>query len=188
MEKVAKKILDDAEKEREQTVRDGEAAVADIRKRHQEEFQKLTKGIEAEVREALETEKKRILGMTKLSVRNELLITRRQILDSLFDDALESLVSKPEDEYLGLVSKLLSLTEVKDGELVLGHKEERIGQQFLSKVNSELSANFVLSSDQRDIRGGFILSRGQIEIDCSFNAILNVGRERIELELAKLVF
>jgi V/A-type H+-transporting ATPase subunit E len=188
MEKVAKKILDDAEKEREQTAQNAKAEVADIRKRHQEEFEKLTKKIETEVREALETGKKRILGMTKLSVRNELLVTRRQILDSLFDDALESLVNKPENEYLRLVTKLLSLTEVKDGELVLGHEEERIDQQFISKVNSELGANFVLSSEQGDIKGGFILSRGQIEIDCSLDAIVNIGRERVELELSKLVF
>lgn len=198
--RVAKKILDDAEKERAQILKEAEQEVGNIREQTQQELDRLKKETERQVKETVRREKKRIVGMAKLGIRNELLRTKRAGMDYLFNEALTSLINKEESEYLGLIKKLLILTGANSGEIICGENEKRINQEFVKQVNEELGANFVLSTERRAIRGGFILSKdiqiqrelagrqGKVEIDCSFETLLNTGREKTELELAKLVF
>jgi len=188
MEKVSKKILDDANKKRDEIVKSAEQEVAQIKKQTENEISRLGKETEELVKEALEREHRRLVGMAKLGIRNELLQTKREIMDSIFIEALDSLVSKKREEYLDLVKKLLEDTGVEDGEIVLGKEESKIDQKFIEDVSTELGTKFSVSKERAQIRGGFILRKGQIEIDSSFSAILNAKRERTELDLAKLLF
>ncbi len=43
-------------------------------------------------------------------------------------------------------------------------------------------------ADERLTSGGFVLRRGRIEINCTFQALLSSQREAIEIELAALLF
>ncbi len=188
MEKISKKILDDAQKERDEIIKSTEQEVTQIKKQTSEELNKLEKETEEFVKEALLRERRRLVGMVKLSTRNELLQAKREIMDRIFNEALDTLVSKERGEYLDRIKNLLKETGVKDGEIVLGKEESKIDQKFIEDMNKELGANFSVSDEKAQIKGGFILRRGRIEIDSSFSAILQSKRERIELELAKLLF
>jgi vacuolar-type H+-ATPase subunit E/Vma4 len=188
MEKIAKKILEDAEREKKEIIETAEQKIEKIREETQKEINKLRNETQEKAEEMLEKEKRRIVGMRRLKMRNELLKFKRGIMDSLFDKALDLLYKKEEEEYLKVVKKLLLLTNAKEGEIIVDNKETRITHEFVKDVNNELGANFSLSSKRRDIRGGFILHQKNIEIDCSFVSLLEKRREKIELELGKFLF
>ena len=188
MEKVAKKILDDAQKERDRIIKEAEDEALKIKNETKEEIDRLNKETKKLVNEAQEKEKRRLIGMANLAVRNEVLRAKREIMDTMFNEVLQRLNSRKKDEYLELMKTLLERTEERDGEIIVGEKEDKIGPEFIERVNNELGAKFSLSNEKRPIKGGFILHQGKIEIDASFESILNSKRKELELELAKLLF
>ncbi len=188
MEKISKKIFDDAQNERDKIIESTKQEIAQIRNHTFEKLDKLGKETESLVKEALLREQRRLVGMVKLGIRNELLQAKRTIINRIFDEVLNILVSKERDEYLAIVKNLLKETDTKDGEIVLGTEENKIDKKFIEDTNKELGTNFTISNEREQIEGGFILQCGKTEIDNSFRAILNDKRGRIELELAKFLF
>jgi len=45
-----------------------------------------------------------------------------------------------------------------------------------------------LSDERQDLRGGFVLRRGKIKNNVSFEVLLNQARKKLEIELAKELF
>ncbi|MCK4352372.1 V-type ATP synthase subunit E [candidate division WOR-3 bacterium] len=198
MEKVSKKILDDAQKEYTRIIKEAEQEVLKIKKQTTGELNKLDTEIKREADRARESEKRRLIGMARLKIRDELLSTKREIMDSIFAASLQKLINRKRDEprpsemgrgeYLGLIKLFLRRIGFKEGEVSIGVEEDKIDAEFIKKINRELETNFSLSKKRVSVKGGFILYHGKIEIDSSFKAILDARRERLELKLAQLLF
>ena len=45
-----------------------------------------------------------------------------------------------------------------------------------------------LSEETRPMRGGFVLSDGEVEVNCTFEALVRAQRERLEREVAEILF
>ncbi|MDI6840683.1 MAG: V-type ATP synthase subunit E [bacterium] len=188
MEKVAKKILDDAKKEYDKIIKEAKDEAIKLKNKTKEELDRLNAEIEKQVKEVREKEKRRLVGMANLASRNELLHLKREIIDTLFNEALIRLNGGKKEEYLKLIKVLLERTGGKDGEIIVGESDDKIDSKFIENVNNKLGAKFILANEKRHFNGGFILHQGKVEIDASFEAILNTKRANIELELAKLLF
>jgi V/A-type H+-transporting ATPase subunit E len=68
-----------------------------------------------------------------------------------------------------------------------------VGGAFVEGLNRELvkagkRGEVKLSSDTRDISGGFILRRGRAETNGSFDTLLAMLRDEIETEIAEILF
>jgi V/A-type H+-transporting ATPase subunit E len=65
---------------------------------------------------------------------------------------------------------------------------------FLGKVVQSTTAMvtgtgmLTLSEETRPIRGGFILSDGDVEVNCAFDVLVRMERERLEKDVADLLF
>ncbi len=71
--------------------------------------------------------------------------------------------------------------------------ESKVGA-FLGKVVNSTTAIvtgtglLTLSEETRDIKGGFIMVDGSVEINCSFEMLIRLQREKLEKEVAQLLF
>ncbi len=71
--------------------------------------------------------------------------------------------------------------------------ESRVGT-FLGKVVNSAAAQITgaglltLSEETRPIRGGFILVDGPVEVNCSFETLLRIQREKLEKPAAEILF
>ena len=65
---------------------------------------------------------------------------------------------------------------------------------FLGKVVQSTTAMvtgtgmLTLSEETRPIRGGFIFSDGDVEVNCAFDVLVRMERERLEKDVADLLF
>jgi len=65
---------------------------------------------------------------------------------------------------------------------------------FLGKVVNSTTAMvtgtgmLTLSEETRDMRGGFVLVDGDVEINCTFETLVRLQREKLEKEVAKILF
>jgi len=189
MEKVSKKILDDAKQKANKIIKEAEAKKKEIEAKAKEQITRIKEETERMALDQKNREYDRITGRARLELRNDTLRLKREIIDGLFDKAIDRLVNKKRDEYLNIIKELLSRDEVSEGgELIIGEKENRIDAKFIKAVNKEMGGSFTLSKERRPIKGGFILRRGKVEIDASFETLLKSKKERLEMELAKILF
>jgi V/A-type H+-transporting ATPase subunit E len=191
MEKVSKKILDDAKQKADEIIKEAEAKKKENEAKIKEQITRVKEETERLVSDQKNREYDRIAGRAKLDLRNDTLRLKREIMGGLFNKAVNRLVNKKSDEYLRIIKELLSRDEVKEGgegELIICEKENRIDEKFIKTVNKELGSSFTISKERRPLKGGFILRRGKVEIDASFETLVKSKKERLEMALAKILF
>ncbi len=187
MEKVSKKILEDAKKKSADILEQARNKEREIKKKSDEETKDLKNQIEKEVKELRNKEISRLKGIAELEIRKDILATKRKIIDSIFEKALDALVNRK--DYPGMIKWLLKeISESNEGEVIIGEKEARINKEFIDKFNTEFKTRFTLLEERRPVKGGFILRMGKIEIDNSFETLIEEQREQLEIELGKMLF
>jgi V/A-type H+-transporting ATPase subunit E len=159
--------------------------------------EKVRKGVEAErerllgrARQRADEERNRIVTMARLSARRELLEEKQRLIERVFEETRESILSMGRDEYRGLMRAFLDDTVDPGGaEVVIDVDEKRIDQPFLDQVSAELGRGaLTLAKDRRVIGGGFVLRSGRTETNCTLETILRDARERLEPDVAAILF
>ena len=66
----------------------------------------------------------------------------------------------------------------------------RYGKQAVTAANEALGGkgNLTLSQESRPIKGGLILSDGDVEVNCTFETLVRLQRGELEREVAKVLF
>ena len=141
------------------------------------------------------TVKQRIISNNQLSVRNEKIVAKQKMIDKVFVEALEKLLAIKDEEYLELVKAyLLSMPIVGNEEIIIpGKYTNLVTEEYLSKVNIALLAlgklgEIKVSPEMRDIKSGFIVIKNGIEINNTFESLVNSLRDELESEIVKELF
>lgn len=141
------------------------------------------------------TAKQRIISNTKLTVRNEKLVAMQQVIDKVFQGALEVLLVINENQYLELLkSYLLAMPIAGNEELVIPTKfRATFSDVQLAEINAALKASgkigeMKLSHQDRSVNSGFIVVKGGIEINNTFENLINSLRDELEAEIVQQLF
>ena len=187
---ILKKIKAEAEEAARQVVSQAESEADGItgeaRKRVDAERERLLN----RARQRASEERNRIVTMAKLSARRELLEEKQRLLDRVFEETKSGIASMEKSEYRRLIGAFLAGTVGEGGaEVVVDTDEKRIDQAFLDSVSGELGRGpLKLSDERRAIGGGFILKSGRTETNCTLETILRDAREKVEPEIAAILF
>ena len=119
----------------------------------------------------------RLCSAAEMETRKLTLSAKQKVLAETYDRALEILCSMPREQYLSLLVRLLS---AKD--------RDEIGETLVERANKELNAHYMLAASAADIRAGFVLISKECDVNCSFETLLALSREKTERGAAKLLF
>jgi V/A-type H+-transporting ATPase subunit E len=139
--------------------------------------------------------KERIIATAKMDGKKDLLVARQSIMDEAFEKALDKMSSLPVKEYRSILENLI-LNSVEKGneEIILNSKDKsKLPKTFMTNLNKKIKSSGKLgevkvSEKEADIKGGVIISSDDIEINCSFEALLRMKREEIEPEVYDIFF
>lgn len=182
-------ILDQIKKETDEKMKALEKEFAKKVAGIDEEFTSKTKDAGEKMDAAVEENSKKILNkMTthaKMEAKNKLLKEKRELMDTIFAEALDKLVNSP--HYKDLLVNLLKHTSLHGDDISVcpakGKEEET------RAAISAAGKDYKLSEKSLDIKGGFVLQSAKIEVDNSFESILNKQlRSDLELEVAQTLF
>jgi len=141
------------------------------------------------------TTKQRIISSTKLTVRNEKLVAMQEIIDKVFQGALEVLLVINDKQYLELVKSYLLLMPIAGNEeLIIPTKfRETFSDEHLAEINTALKASgkigeMKLSDQDRTVNSGFIVVKNGIEINNTFENLVNSLRDELEAEIVQELF
>ncbi len=180
-EKKSKSILDAAGTESEEMIKAASAQA----ERVLEDAKKLS------VERARE-EKERVLASANLEIRKAMLEQKQKLMSEAFKNAVSHLRQKSKKEYVALIKRLL-VQSVETGaeEVVIGKADKDIiDSKVIAEVNKELKdrGNLTLSKTVGSMTGGFILRRGKVDVNLSFDGLIELARESLETEVAKILF
>jgi len=190
----------------ERIKRDAQAQIAEIKDKASKEADKILQNAKNEAdsykAQALENakvqaqqHKQRLISSANLEFRKDILAEKQKAIDSAFQEAVNTLVQMNDDEYKQIIKKMLiSSVQTGDEEIILSPRDKtRISENFLKEINKELAksgkkGNLKISKNTYNILGGFVLKKGNIEINNSFEALFKSFRDELELEVSKILF
>ena len=195
IEDILRKIRSEAEAKADEIIHNAENERENILKKAEEEAALLKEKLLKEGKDSAAQERKREITMTNLEAKKNILAIKQKLIEEAFERALNSLYSFPAEEYRNAIKKML-ISAVVSGEeeiIVSVADKEKLTSVFIAEVNEALKkkgkkGNLRLSSEERNIRGGFILRDGRKEINLSFDSLIEEKRDELEESLIGIIF
>lgn len=149
--------------------------------------------IKAESAARLENEKKEVHRrrniVAELDVRKEDLAARRVLIDNALQSALGVLSGIPSGRYSSFMEKLLEeAMETGDEILLLSKDEKVINKSWIDAFNQKHKSKLEIYDENVPISGGFILRKGRVDTNCSWEMLLDSLRIELEAEVVKRLF
>lgn len=175
----AKKITDDAERE-------SASYIAAAEKSAKKDAEIIINAAQKKAHQLIENAESGSLSYIK---RQEL-AAKSEIISDCISTALKEMESARTDKYFEMLFKLiLKYSHENQGELRLNETDmERMPEDFIEKVNKSLSeknASVILAQKPYDIKPGCVIAYGEIEENCTFDALIEEKKDEIKDRLYK---
>jgi len=170
---VIEKILADARAQADKIKADAAEKQAQKQAKFDDELAEYKKQTDALCKKNADEKKSHILAAARMEIAKDFLAEKRAILDEVFVEAKKQMHQISDEDYLGIMTKLMTeAVETGDEEVVVDKNETRIDHEFIKQINRQLGTgykgNLRLANEKANIGGGFILRRGRIKTNVSF--------------------
>lgn len=182
-EKIIAQIKKDSEKQIEEILKDAEAQAKDILENAKKEAVFEVKRIEDESIVESDNNKKIMISKANQDAKRDLMNAREKIIEDCFTKAHSELSKLKGNTYSNIVKKL-----VKDGCEKLGKNcSVRVSREEDRKIAQDLGLKV---EGKVESSGGVLLvsSDGKITLDHTFEGIMNREKDKIRIEIGKLLF
>lgn len=192
---ITSKILKDAEEKSENIISKANAEKDSMISKKVTIANELASEIVKKAEIEAKSIKERIISAAKLEVRNNKLSAKQEKISEVFEKSIDSLCSMSKEEFINFVeNSILSIGVEGDETLILNEAGIKvIDESFIKELNSKLNARGIdgkikLASKTREFRGGFILEKNGIEINNTYEALVEALRDEVEYEVAGVLF
>lgn len=178
-------ILNDIDSEKQKAIDSLSAELAKKIAELETLHEKNKEGLREEYKKRVEEKKagieKKIQAQTNMERKTLMLTAKRDVLNTVFSTAIKSLANSK--EYTDILAKLLSGIELKEAEVIVakGKKPETI--HALKKAGKDYKI-----TGEGDFTGGCIVVATNMEIDLSFETLVDDLRPELETDIAFKVF
>ena len=149
----------------------------------------------AEIIADAEKKAQSIMTMSEANVsgiaRRAELSAKVEAVDAAIEAAYDAMCDMGADEYFAALEKLAVRNAGKGkGELRLSKRDlDRVPSGFADRINAALTNGSVkLSGQSADIDNGFILVYGDIEMNCTFRALINEQKDIVREKVCGVIF
>lgn len=189
IENITANILKDATKGADDAVNVAKKNAEDIINKAKEEAAEIIKASAEKAQKEAESLKSRKVSAAELQMRKMMLQAKQDAIKNSFNTALEKLKNMPEEKYINYLAEEI-IKVPNNGTIILNKKDkEKIGEKLIKLVNEKLNAEkYTLSNNTVNSSGGFVLKSGNIEINNTFEAILDSMKDELTNEVAGALF
>lgn len=133
---------------------------------------------------------KRAESAANLEERKITLLAKQDIIKSMISNTLKNILNLPEDQYFELIYKLIEKHSLNSEGVISFNKTDlsRLPADFAEKASLISKGKLSLSETPAEIDGGFILTYGGVDINCSISSLINDNSEKISDSVAQLLF
>ncbi len=191
IEKITGRIAEDAGREIGEINAEARRQADEIMARYEAQAQRESEEILSRGRRNADERVERLASVAQLDARKLELAAKQEMLSKAYDLALEQLVNLPDKEYVDLLADLAVKASSTGREAVIFSQKDRAryGKAVVTQANEKLGDGRLTMSEQtRPIKGGLILSDGDVEVNCTFETLVRLQRGEMDREVAKVLF
>lgn len=191
IEKITGRIAADGEKEADAILTEARRQAGEITARFEAQARKESADIVDRGRCAADERVERLAGVAQLDARKLELAAKQEMLKKAYDLALEKLEHLPDEQAVALLADLAAQASSTGREQVIFSQKDRAryGKAAVTRANEKLGdGRLTLSEQTRPIRGGLILSDGDVEINCTFETLVDLQRGEMDRQVARVLF
>jgi len=191
---IINKINADAESEIRKILEKAEAEASSIISEGKEEAEKISRrmlesgsGKAVKVRET-------VIAMAKLQNKKEILAVKQGIMDAVYEEVKRRIAAFGDKEYGDIAERIIASTREEKIDVIAGENErKRLNTRFIAGIKAGLKkrgsgVKVSLGAEKADLKDGFILRSGRIQIDCSHENLVRSLREETIDEVAAILF
>lgn len=187
LEKIINEISAEAQAEAKKITDAAKAASKRVIDRAKEEARQ----VKLDAEEKAKLEYKRIISRAnsagEVISSRELLKTKQELISEIIDMAGDKIAELSDEEYFAFMTRLLAkYASGAKGELKLSARDKaRVTQEFIEAAEKH---NLTVSDKTLDIDGGFVLLYGDIEENCSIEALISDERDKLHDTVNEFLF
>ena len=187
LDKILEHIKQDAEQEAKASYAEAEAEAKALVEKAAEEEREFLASSEEKRNSEVALLRARGQSAAELTHRKMLLEAKQKIISDMMEAAKHSLSELSDAEYFDTILKMVSkYAQPQTGEIIFSKKDkQRVPATFIEAVKKY---SLTVSDETREIGGGFILLYGEIEENCSFDALFFEAREELQDKVKNLLF
>jgi len=191
IEKITQRIETDTQAEIDRILDDARAEANGIADRYQAQANHEAAELAVKNQKAAEEREERLVSTAQMEARKVGLAAKQEMVEKAYDLALEKLCSMPDEQYVKTVADLLvqAAPNGRGAVIFAPAEKKRIGEAAVRAANAQLNGGkLTLSEETRPLKGGFILSDGKVEVNCSFDTLVRLQKTETAGEVAKRLF
>ena len=192
IEKITARIEEDGRKENDALLAEARAQAAEISAKYQAEAKAVTDEVLSQGRAAAQARAGHLDSMAQMECRKAVLAAKQDVIEEAFQAAHKKLLELPSEQYVALLANLAAKASVTGQEKLIFSPSHRaqVGKAVVVAANEKIgpSAALTLSEESRPMDGGFILSDGAVEVNCTFDTLIRLQRGALAGEVAKVLF
>lgn len=194
LEKILKAIEADADKNADEIIGKANREAEEIMAAAQQEAEKKC----SEIAIKSEMDRKAVISRAEsaasLQEKKIILDAKQQMISNIITSARNSLMILPDSEYIQIILRMVKkYAHQKSGVILFSAADKkRLPSDFDTLLKNILSdktgASLTVSEEIVNLEGGFILKYGDIEENCSFDAIFSAAKEELQDKVNTLLF
>lgn len=192
IEKIIDRISGDAQREIDDVLAQAQAEAEKITAQYQAQAQAEADEILARGEKAAVERGERLASVAQLECRKEVLRAKQEVIEEAFQLALDKLIQLPQQEYVSLLADLAVQASAKGNEKLIFSVADRaqVGKAVVVAANQKLGerGQLTLSQETRPMQGGFVLSDGVVEVNCTFETLVRLQRGALSTQVADMLF
>ena len=191
-EKIIAHIRSDAQTKVDGILAEAEAQAAQIRAEYEKKAAQVYADRLRAGTQLCQDQMDSVQRLGQMEAKKALLALKQEMVGQSFAKAQELLVSLPEEQYVAFLAKLAAEASVTGEEEIVLNERDRaaIVGAVVSAANARLGGKgkLRLSSRVGNFAGGLILSRGNVEANCTAELLVELCRGEMSAEIADRLF
>ena len=192
IEKITARINEDSKKEIDAILAEARAKAGEIAAKAKAEAQAAGEEVLAQGRRAAAEREDRLASTAQMECRKAVLAAKQDVIEEAFEQAHKQLLALPQEKYIALLADLAAQASVTGKEKLIFSAPDRarVGKAVAAAANEKIGPNaaLTLAEETRPMDGGFILSDGAVEVNCTFDTLIRLQRGALSGEVAKVLF
>ncbi len=186
MDNVSKKILEDAQKERQkildQAREKAKKIIAEARKDKQEALDQAKNKAQQKYKQAYELE----MIKAKSEAQQKRLLSKLELVDQTVEQAKKKILDSKQEDYRQFIKKGIQDLDIKQGSYIIGRQEEKLDHDTVRSLSKNIKLEKSDHAPDFD-RGLKIISQNK-EYLLSPETIIDTQMEDLKMEIADFLF
>jgi V/A-type H+/Na+-transporting ATPase subunit E len=186
LENVSKKILDDADKERQEILGEAEKKAQAILDEARKKKEEILSEAKREASEKYDQVYGREISKGKALMDQKILLLKLELLEKVMEKAKESLAGLGTKEYISYIKNVLEDIDISEGQYVVGSKEKKLKQEELKPLMDKIGVKN--SKEGPDFEEGLKILSGNAEYSISPLKAIEAIEDEIKIDIASFIF